>query len=101
MGLSVEQCSSCRASIQAGQRFCQQCGAPLALRCAYCGRSSPSGDKFCGHCGRRLLPAVGEGHESERKQVTVLFADLKGSMELLVDRDPEEGRKLIDPVPSA
>ena len=34
----------------------------------------------------------------ERKQVTVLFADLKGSMELLADRDPEEARKLLDPV---
>jgi class 3 adenylate cyclase len=36
--------------------------------------------------------------EGERKQVTVLFADLKGSMELLADRDPEEARKLLDPV---
>jgi class 3 adenylate cyclase len=36
--------------------------------------------------------------ESERKQVTVLFADLKGSMELLADRDPEEARQLLDPV---
>src|SRR5262252_2379120 len=34
----------------------------------------------------------------ERKQVTVLFADLKGSMELLADRDPEEARQLLDPV---
>ena len=36
--------------------------------------------------------------EGERKQVTVLFADLKGPMELLADRDPEEARKLLDPV---
>jgi class 3 adenylate cyclase/tetratricopeptide (TPR) repeat protein len=36
--------------------------------------------------------------EGERKVVTVLFADLKGSMELLADRDPEEARKLLDPV---
>ena len=36
--------------------------------------------------------------EGERKQVTVLFADLKGSMELLADRDPEDARKLLDPV---
>jgi class 3 adenylate cyclase len=98
MGLSVERCSSCRASIRLGQRFCPQCGARLALLCAYCGRPSPCGDKFCGHCGTLLLPAGGEGLESERKQVTVLFADLKGSMELLADRDLEEGRKLIDPV---
>ena len=36
--------------------------------------------------------------EGERKQVTVLFADLKGSMELLADRDPEDARRLLDPV---
>ena len=36
--------------------------------------------------------------EGGRKQVTVLFADLKGSMELLTDRDPEEARRLLDPV---
>src|SRR5205823_11995385 len=36
--------------------------------------------------------------EGERKQVTVLFADLKGSMELLADRDPEEARAILDPV---
>src|SRR4029450_5406499 len=36
--------------------------------------------------------------EGERKQVTVLFADMKGSMELLADRDPEDARKLLDPI---
>src|SRR5499427_2726413 len=39
-----------------------------------------------------------EAIEGERKQVTVLFADLKGSMELIGDRDPEEARRLLDPV---
>jgi class 3 adenylate cyclase len=80
-------------------------------------------EKFCGGCGRSLTPAstlaepkVGSPQsyipkhlaekiltskaalEGERKQVTVLFADLKGSMELLADRDPEEARKILDPV---
>ena len=36
--------------------------------------------------------------EGERKQVTVLFADVKGSMELLAERDPEEARKILDPL---
>ena len=36
--------------------------------------------------------------EGERKQVTVLFADMKGSLELLADRDPEEARRILDPV---
>ena len=47
---------------------------------------------------RRKDPHVQDALEGERKQVTVLFADLKGSMELLADRDPEEARKILDPV---
>jgi class 3 adenylate cyclase len=44
------------------------------------------------------IPTSKAALEGERKQVTVLFADLKGSMELLADRDPEQARKLLDPV---
>ncbi len=80
-------------------------------------------EKFCGGCGRSLTSSAASADpkfhsphvytpkhlaekilisrsalEGERKQVTVLFADLKGSMELLADRDPEEARKLLDPV---
>ena len=46
----------------------------------------------------RLNPTSKSALEGERKQVTVLFADLKGSMELLADRDPEEARTILDPV---
>ena len=49
------------------------------------------------HLAERILLSRA-AFESERKQVTVLFADLKGSMELLADRDPEEARELLDPV---
>jgi len=49
------------------------------------------------HLAERILTSK-SALEGERKQVTVLFADLKGSMELLADRDPEEARKLLDPV---
>src|SRR5262245_15914101 len=49
------------------------------------------------HLAERILTSKG-ALEGERKQVTVLFADLKGSMELLADRDPEEARKILDPV---
>ena len=49
------------------------------------------------HLAERILTAKA-ALEGERKQVTVLFADLKGSMELLADRDPEEARKILDPV---
>src|SRR5262249_3648155 len=49
------------------------------------------------HLAEKILSSRG-GLEGERKQVTVLFDDLKGWMELLVDRDPEEARRLLDPV---
>jgi class 3 adenylate cyclase len=49
------------------------------------------------HLAEKILTAR-TALEGERKQVTVLFADLKGSMELLADRDPEQTRKLLDPV---
>src|SRR5262249_44980933 len=49
------------------------------------------------HLAERIISSRG-ALEGERKQVTVLFADLKGSMELLADRDPEEARRILDPV---
>jgi class 3 adenylate cyclase/tetratricopeptide (TPR) repeat protein len=49
------------------------------------------------HLAEKILTSRA-GLEGERKQVTVLFADLKGSMELLAERDPEEARQLLDPV---
>ena len=49
------------------------------------------------HLAERILSSK-SSLEGERKQVTVLFSDLKGSMELLADRDPEEARKLLEPV---
>ena len=77
--------------------------------------------KFCSRCGHPLQPVADDARfasprshtpqhladkilttraalEGERKQVTVLFADIKGSMELLADRDPEDAQKLLDPV---
>jgi hypothetical protein len=100
-------------------KFCGQCAAPLASSCPSCGAANPPGHKFCGQCATPLTAAEPRfvapefytpkhlaeriltskaALEGERKQVTVLFADLKGSMELLADRDPEEARQLLDPV---
>src|SRR3954464_8228890 len=117
------QCPQCQAENPTGQKFCGECGARLEARCSTCGTENPPGQKFCGECGERLagpaapskpvlpLPASYTPQhlaeriissrgalEGERKQVTVLFADLKGSMELLADRDPEEARRVLDPV---
>jgi class 3 adenylate cyclase len=78
-----------------GKRFCGSCGAPV---------TGPAVERFASpdvytpkHLAEKILTSK-SALEGERKQVTVLFADLKGSMELLADRDPEEARKLLDPV---
>jgi class 3 adenylate cyclase/tetratricopeptide (TPR) repeat protein len=117
------KCPRCQHDNREGRRFCSKCGGALALRCASCGFLNEPGDEFCGGCGASLVPAGSSvapkftspetytpkhlaekiltskaALEGERKQVTVLFADLKGSMELLADRDPEEARRLLDPV---
>jgi class 3 adenylate cyclase/tetratricopeptide (TPR) repeat protein len=116
------QCPRCQRENPAGQKFCGECGANLGVTCGSCGADLPAGSKFCNKCGTpvaadisaparfaspesytpkhladRILMSKG-ALEGERKQVTVLFADLKGSMELLADRDPEEARKILDPV---
>jgi class 3 adenylate cyclase/tetratricopeptide (TPR) repeat protein len=101
-----------------------ECAAPLAPKCAACGAKLPAQAKFCSECAHPVyapapgLPAPATlspasyipqhlaeriissrgALEGERKQVTVLFADLKGSMELLTDRDPEEARRILDPM---
>jgi class 3 adenylate cyclase len=117
------RCPSCQTENRPERRFCADCAAPLAVACPSCGFSNEPGEKFCGGCAAALTAvdrpptprftapdAYTPKHlaekiltskaalEGERKQVTVLFADLKGSMELLADRDPEEARKLLDPV---
>jgi class 3 adenylate cyclase/tetratricopeptide (TPR) repeat protein len=119
------KCSRCQAENREGARFCRECAAAFGAVCSNCGTKLEGGSKFCDGCGAPLAaaPAAGPGlshfaspesytpkHlaeriltskaalEGERKQVTVLFADLKGSMELLADRDPEQARKILDPV---
>jgi class 3 adenylate cyclase/tetratricopeptide (TPR) repeat protein len=116
------KCPRCQHENPPGSNFCLGCGTRLAATCRACGNELPAGSRFCNKCG---TPATGEATEQprfaspesytpkhlaekiltskaalegERKQVTVLFADLKGSMELLANRDPEEARKILDPV---
>ena len=115
------QCPRCQHENPSGVKFCGECGARLELLCPSCRAANPTANKFCNDCGAPLAQmATGvkvvspesytpkhlaekiltskSALEGERKQVTVLFADTKGSMELLADRDPEEARKLLDPV---
>src|ERR1700676_4346920 len=117
------RCSSCGTENPAGMKFCGNCAAPMKNRCAACGFENPPQFKFCGECGVSLTSASGEAASEkpapptapppirivpeqpasaelpggERKSVTALFADIKGSMDLMEDLDPEEARALIDP----
>jgi class 3 adenylate cyclase/tetratricopeptide (TPR) repeat protein len=66
-----------------------------------CGFAIGADDKFCGGCGQPIADkalASRAALEGERKQVTILVADVTGSMELLAGRDPEEARKILDPI---
>jgi class 3 adenylate cyclase/tetratricopeptide (TPR) repeat protein len=115
------KCPRCQQDNPPQAKFCLECATPLVPRCTNCGTQLPAGAKFCFECATPVSgPGSGERFaspetytpkhlaerilnskaalEGERKQVTVLFADLKGSMELLADRDPEEARKILDPV---
>src|SRR5439155_1578632 len=117
------ECARCRHESPAGAKFCAECGAPMALDCARCRTRLPPQAKFCPECAhpvgtpapaaetRFVSPAdytpkhIAEkilgsrgALQGERKQVTVLFADLKGSMELLADRDAEDAGRVLDGV---
>jgi class 3 adenylate cyclase/tetratricopeptide (TPR) repeat protein len=112
------QCLRCQTDNSPQAKFCLGCGTRLAIVCPACAAELPGGARFCSQCGTPVASAARSPSpesytprhladriltsrsalEGERKQVTVLFADLKGSMELLADRDPEEARKLLDPV---
>src|SRR6266545_1539377 len=114
-------CAQCRQDNPLGAKFCSGCGGRLEVLCPACGHPNLPGGRFCNECGQPAPPAhagpatasprvytprylaeriLTSRHalEGERKQVTVLFADMKGSLELLADRDAEEARKLLDPV---
>jgi len=106
-------CQSCGFANEAGEKFCGGCGASLAgappppdsvTTRPLAEVTGPAASRFGSpdaytpeHLAKKIL-ASRSALEGERKQVTVLFADLKGSMELLADRDPEEARSILDPV---
>ncbi len=118
------QCPGCRHDNRSGAKFCEECGTPLPRTCSSCASPLSPTAKFCPECAHPtgLSPAAAaptrfgapesytpkhlaeriltsrSSVEGERKLVTVLLADLRSSMELFADRDPEEARKLIDPV---
>src|SRR5438445_5265544 len=114
------ECPRCHYANAGGARFCGECGASLTrdVTCSSCGHANPAGQTFCNGCGGRLDESARSAArdrraytpqhlvekiltsrtalEGERKQVTVLFADVKGSMELAEQVDPEEWHKILD-----
>ena len=112
-------CTACGRENREGARFCSECGTDLVTACSHCGHALEAGVRFCDACGRAVGPASPESRErdlraytpkhlaekiltqksaleGERKQVTVLFADVKGSMDLQEGIDPEEWHRIMD-----
>ena len=113
------RCSSCGSENREGRKFCAGCGGALGLACAACGANNQPGERFCGECGKPLAGAAKQSTqrdprsytpkhladkilqsksalEGERKQVTILFADVRGSTELASELDPEEWHRIMD-----
>src|SRR6201993_816040 len=112
-------CTKCHSDNLADAVFCTECGARMEQACSACGTTNPPDSKFCRKCGKRLAAAEPQPArtraaavetsdrvnpdgspkqlQGERKMVTALFADIKGSMELMEDLDPEEARAIVDP----
>jgi class 3 adenylate cyclase/tetratricopeptide (TPR) repeat protein len=119
-------CPHCKNQNLDDAVFCDECGTPLESACSSCGEANRRAAKFCKKCGQSLSrPAIrtqsteastsarqppipkhlaekilAERHtlEGERKQVTILFADIKDSTRLVEGRDPEEAQKVLDPI---
>jgi class 3 adenylate cyclase/tetratricopeptide (TPR) repeat protein len=119
------QCHRCRHDNRDEARFCRECGESFGTRCLLCGTILAAESRYCDNCGapsavvragpivsslfgapylrtpgsltKRILTSEA-ALEGERKQVTVLFSDMKGSTEQIADRDPEDARRLLDPI---
>src|ERR1700747_1884255 len=112
-------CANCNKDNPSDASFCEECGGKLELICPACKASVSPGARFCKKCGTAIGPtkaaasttvpspksqiivaadgAASASLEGERKTVTALFADIKGSTELMADLDPEAARAIIDP----
>jgi len=101
------RCPACSTDNDTTRKFCRECGGPLALRCPACGTGNAPSDKFCGECGAALTPAGPAAPApppepaarpvpaSERRLVSVLFADLVGFTTVSERRDAEDVQELL------
>src|SRR5687767_14766387 len=98
-GLRVEaSCPRCGAEVWPGANFCGDCGVSLSSALADVRAAPPPRGGRPGSVTSYPASTVLTARTGERKQITVVFADLKSSMELLAECDPEDARALIDPV---
>jgi len=110
------RCTECRTESTTGSKYCAACGSPFSSRCPKCGAENAPASVFCEDSGSELAvsatpastrssqtestanniritpeqPAASPAIEGERKTVAPMFADIKGSMDLMEDLDPEE-----------
>ena len=97
-------CVSCRADVQAADRYCSQCGTAQPSRCNTCGRQMPPGARFCPNCGSRhgsadlqvAPPDLPGPPGPERRHMTVMFCDLAGSTALAAQLDLEDYHHVVN-----
>src|SRR3569623_3268947 len=99
----MQTCASCGADQPAGAKFCNECGAPLAIACPVCAAPVPPGAKFCNECGADLRAAAPTARElpggttpvASRRITSVLFGDLVAFTPMSESRDQEDVRELL------
>ena len=92
------RCAACGHDNEIGSRFCDECGATMAVACPSCGEANRPDGRFCKSCGAPIAADAPKGQQpatAERRLVTVLFTDLVGFTTFAEDRDPEHVRELL------
>jgi class 3 adenylate cyclase len=92
------RCAACGHENEIGSRFCDECGATMAIACPACGEANRPDGRFCKSCGAAMgsdAPKAQQAATAERRLVTVLFTDLVGFTTFAEDRDPEHVRELL------
>ena len=103
------RCERCGEQNPMGNHFCRGCGTALPTDCAACGHLNPPESAFCGACGAALGPTTPPPRSpftsgivrGELKQVTVLFADLVSSTEMIAQLAPEDAMQRLKPLLNA